>query len=136
MKAIVLIASIAVASGFAPPASSQGGGAVVATKPGGDGRADRQDHATITAIDPKTRGVTLKGPQGNEVVIVAGPEVKNFAQMKVGDNVDVQYLEALTLEPQEGRRQAGREPRKPRGERSLATGLPVEVGKYRSSPTS
>lgn len=103
MKAIAMIASIAAVSGFALPAFSQTGGAVVATKPGAAMAAQTvKINATITAIDPNTRGVTLKGPQGNEVVIVAGPEVKNFAQMKVGDNVDVQYVEALTLELKKG----------------------------------
>ena len=64
---------------------------------GPDGRADPSRTAstrgsssvtaTITAIDAKSRAITLKGPQGNEKTVVAGPEVKNFAQMKVGDQV-------------------------------------------------
>jgi len=58
--------------------------------------------ATITKIDRATRAVTLKGPQGKEVTITAGPEVKNFDQMKVGDQVDVEYVEALTLELKKG----------------------------------
>jgi len=58
--------------------------------------------ATITAIDPATRDVTLKGPQGNEIVVTAGPEVKNFANMKVGDQVNAEYVEALTLELKKG----------------------------------
>jgi Cu/Ag efflux protein CusF len=58
--------------------------------------------ATITAIDKATRDVTLKGPQGNAIVVQAGPEVKNFAQMHVGDKVDVEYTEALTLELKKG----------------------------------
>lgn len=58
--------------------------------------------ASITAIDAATRDVTLKGPQGNEVVVTAGPEVKNFANMHVGDQVDVRYVEAVTLELKKG----------------------------------
>ena len=108
MKALTIVVSIAIASGAALPASSQTGGAVVATKPGAAMVAQTvKVTATITAIDPKTRAVTLKGPQGNEVVIVAGPEVKNFAQMKVGDQVNVEYVEALTLELKKGGGQAG-----------------------------
>ncbi len=57
---------------------------------------------TITAIDAATRAVTVKGPQGKEVVFDAGPEVKNFAQMKVGDQVNVEFIEALTLELKKG----------------------------------
>ena len=58
--------------------------------------------ATITAIDKATRDVTLKGPQGNEVVLTAGPEVKNFDKLKVGDQVNLDYIEALTLELKKG----------------------------------
>ena len=58
--------------------------------------------ATITAIDKATRDVTLKGPQGNEITVTAGPEVKNFDSLKVGDQVDIQYFEALTLELKKG----------------------------------
>lgn len=58
--------------------------------------------ATITAIDKATRAVTLKGPQGNEKTVVAGPEVKNFDQLKVGDKVDLRYTEALALELKKG----------------------------------
>jgi Cu/Ag efflux protein CusF len=58
--------------------------------------------ATITGIDKASRDVTLKGPQGNEMTVTAGPEVKNFDRLKVGDTVDLQYVEALTLELRKG----------------------------------
>ena len=58
--------------------------------------------ATITAIDKATRDVTLKGPQGNELTVTAGPEVKNFDNLKVGDQVNLSYIEALTLELKKG----------------------------------
>jgi hypothetical protein len=77
--------------------------AAAATVPGAVGGA-RVLHvaATITAIDKATREVTLKGPQGNEVVVQAGPDVRNFDAMKVGDAVNVEYVEALTLELHKG----------------------------------
>jgi Cu/Ag efflux protein CusF len=59
-------------------------------------------NATITKIDPVTREVTLRGPQGREVPVTLGPEVKNFSQLKVGDNVTAEYVEALTLELKKG----------------------------------
>ena len=49
------------------------------------------------AIDKATRTVTLKGPQ-RTVDVVCGDEVRNFDQIRVGDNVVVKYVEALTLE--------------------------------------
>jgi ribosomal protein L6P/L9E len=54
--------------------------------------------ASVEAIDVATRSVTLKGPKGDVVTLTVGPEVKNLAQVKVGDRVSVRYAEALTLE--------------------------------------
>ena len=103
MKTALGLLSIAIACYLALPAAAQTSGAVVGTAPGVAAAAQTvKVAATITGIDPKTRAVTLKGPQGNEVVVTAGPEVKNFAQMKVGDQVNVQYVEALTLELKKG----------------------------------
>jgi len=88
---------------LASPVAAQTGTAVVGKGPGIAGAAQTVKlTATITAIDPKTRDITLKGPQGNEVTVTAGPEVKNFAKMKVGDQVNIEYLEALTLELKKG----------------------------------
>ena len=58
--------------------------------------------ATISALDAAKREITLKGPDGKEVTMVAGPEVKNYNQLKVGDKVDIQYVEALVLELKKG----------------------------------
>jgi hypothetical protein len=54
--------------------------------------------ADIAALDAATRGVTLKGPEGNVVELIAGPEVRNFDQLKVGDKVQMQVIEQLELE--------------------------------------
>ena len=58
--------------------------------------------ATIVALDKTTRDITLKGPRGNRVVVTAGPEVKNFDQLNVGDKVRAKYNEALVLELKKG----------------------------------
>jgi Cu/Ag efflux protein CusF len=58
--------------------------------------------ATVEAIDKATRHVTLKGKDGKELVVSAGPEVKNFDQIKVGDAVVARYVESLTLELKKG----------------------------------
>jgi len=87
----------------ASPAFAQTGAAMVGTAPGKAGAMETMKiTATITAIDKATRDVTLKGPQGNEMVVTAGPEVKNFDQLKVGDQVNLNYMEALTLELKKG----------------------------------
>lgn len=51
----------------------------------------------VTKIDAATRTVTLKNKDG-ETTIVAGPEVKNFAEIKVGDRFDVVYELAVAVE--------------------------------------
>ena len=53
--------------------------------------------ATVEAIDQKTREVTLKGPKGGMVSFVAGPDVKNLAQVQKGDEVVVEYAQALAV---------------------------------------
>jgi plasmid maintenance system killer protein len=51
----------------------------------------------IIKIDAATRTITLKNQDG-ESTIVAGPEVKNFAEIKVGDRFDVVYELAVAIE--------------------------------------
>jgi hypothetical protein len=77
--------------------------AVIASEPGKVSAAEVVTvSAVVTAIDAATRTVTLKGPQGNSFSVVAGPEVRNFAQIKVGDELVVRHLEALSLELKKG----------------------------------
>jgi Cu/Ag efflux protein CusF len=98
-----MVIALAVAAIAAVPAYAQTAGGVVATAPGKAVIADTiKISASITAIDKATRDVTLKGPDGNLVTVTAGADVKNFDQLKVGDQVDLQYIEALTLELKKG----------------------------------
>jgi ribosomal 50S subunit-recycling heat shock protein len=54
--------------------------------------------ATVTKIDAKDRWVTLKMDDGGVLDIQAGPEVKNFAQIKVGDHVSFTQADTVTIE--------------------------------------
>jgi Cu/Ag efflux protein CusF len=58
--------------------------------------------AEVVAIDKKTRTVTLKGEDGNAFDVIVGKEAKNFAQIKVGDRVIAEHMEALALELSKG----------------------------------
>lgn len=53
---------------------------------------------TITQVDQAARTVTVKRPAGDEVVINVSERVKNFAQVKVGDQVVLRQGQALVLE--------------------------------------
>ena len=103
MHKSTLIAALIVAATASFGASAQSSGAVVDRQPGKVGIAQAVDvTATISALDTAKREITLKGPDGKDVTMVAGPEVKNFSQLKVGDKVDIQYVEALVLELKKG----------------------------------
>jgi Cu/Ag efflux protein CusF len=51
--------------------------------------------ATVKKIDLKTRKVTIERPDGSVVTVTAGPEVRNLAQVKVGDVIRVSYYESI-----------------------------------------
>ena len=72
---------------------------VVSSEPG-KGMVTRtiQVTAQVVGIDRRARTVTLKGPEGKVADIVAGPEVRNFDQIRTGDMVVVRYVQALSLE--------------------------------------
>jgi hypothetical protein len=55
------------------------------------------EQATVTRVIAAKRWVTLKGAEGDTVQIECGPEVKNFAQIKVGDLLKITYTEKLTI---------------------------------------
>ncbi len=94
---------IALAAAFAVNASAQ---TAVVTSSSQPGKASAEQIVDVTAmivgIDRTTRDVTLRGPKGNWVVVTAGPDVKNFDQMNVGDQVHARYSEALVLELKKG----------------------------------
>ena len=79
-------------------------GAVVVQKDQGAVRAAKTVavQGVITAIDQESRRLTIKGGGGNELSLVAGPEVKNFAQLKVGDIVTLKAIQSLALELKKG----------------------------------
>ncbi|MDW3684292.1 hypothetical protein RA280_21575 [Cupriavidus sp. CV2] len=70
------------------------------------GKAELSETTKVTAvvmgIDRASRTVTLKGPKGRVFNLVVGEEARNFDQVKVGDEVVVEYKEALTLELMKG----------------------------------
>jgi len=47
--------------------------------------------ATVIAVNAESRLLVLRGPAGNEVALRAGPEVRNLAQVQVGDILRVSY---------------------------------------------
>jgi hypothetical protein len=58
--------------------------------------------AKVIGVDQADRLVALQLADGNEVVIVAGPEVRNLAQVKVGDMVNAEYQLAAVVSLKKG----------------------------------
>jgi hypothetical protein len=102
----IIVASFATLAAAQKPDVT--GGAVLKSEPGKATLARAGEaSAQVVAIDRTTRTLTLKGPDGKAVDVVAGDEVKNFDQIRVGDFVVARYLESLTLELQKTRVKAG-----------------------------
>jgi len=65
-------------------------------KPGGAVGRQVTVMADVTAVDPKKKTITLKGPNGSVVVLdVHNPE--QFTAVKKGDKVEAVYTEALAI---------------------------------------
>lgn len=80
-------ASVAAASGKAPGARMAAG--------------EVEIRAKVVELDMARRLATLKGPKGNVVTVEVPADVKNFDQVRVGDDLVVRYAAAVAarLEP-------------------------------------
>jgi hypothetical protein len=54
--------------------------------------------ATVTAVDPKTRTITVTGPQGNTCSFKVSPAVKNFDKIKPNDQVVLDYFDSIAFQ--------------------------------------
>jgi Cu/Ag efflux protein CusF len=53
--------------------------------------------AKVESVDQANRIVVIKGPMGRVIPLQVGDAVKNFAQIKAGDDVVVKYAEAVSV---------------------------------------
>ena len=65
-------------------------------RPAGTAAVQRTITVTVTAMDPKTSSVTVKGPNGYTYSRRVADK-KAFAQLKVGDQLDITWTEALLI---------------------------------------
>ena len=52
---------------------------------------------TIEAVEAQTRTITIKKSDGTYATIVAGPDISRFAEVKVGQTVNVRYYENVIV---------------------------------------
>jgi hypothetical protein len=98
---IFLVAALAAALPAAAQKPDAKGGETTMSEPGKAGMARAVEiSALVVSVDKKTRTLGLKGPKGAVAEVVAGDEVKNFDQIKVGDMVVVRVMQSLMLELQ------------------------------------
>jgi hypothetical protein len=103
MRKFTLIAAAVMSITAGAAVAQTGGAAAVKSEPGKVTVAETaQLTASVEAVDKAKRLITLKGSEGNIFVFQAGPAVKNFDQIKVGDLIVARYIEALTLELKPG----------------------------------
>ena len=55
----------------------------------------RDTRAVVVKVDQNSREVRLRRTDGRELTVVAGPEVRNLAQVSAGDTVRVTYYESV-----------------------------------------
>jgi Cu/Ag efflux protein CusF len=91
LLAVLLVLSIAAVGFAAEPAAKK------AEPPAWKTSSVVEENATVEAIDQKTRMVTLKGSKGNSVTFKASDEVRNLAQVSVGDTVKFAYYESIAV---------------------------------------
>lgn len=99
MRSLLLLSAITATLSLAAPAMAQTAGVMIESRPGAVAATRSiSAQATISAIDAQTRLIGLKAADGKTLSVVAGPEVKNFERLRVGDTVTLDYAESLTLE--------------------------------------
>ena len=53
--------------------------------------------AVVVAVDVEDRVIVLRGPEGNEMAMRAGPEVRNLEQVQPGDILRVGFYSGYTV---------------------------------------
>ena len=91
----LLVLSIAAVGFAAEPAGKSP--ATKAEPPSWKTSSAVEETATVEAVDQATRMVTLKGAKGKSVTFKASDEVRNLAQVKVGDTVKFAYYESIAV---------------------------------------
>jgi hypothetical protein len=101
--AIVSLAACAAKSPTPAPAAASATPAVVAAQSTSEtnGAIERHTELTIKAkvvdVDHDKRHVTLRGPNGNTETYAVDESVKNFPQVKKGDEVVAKYYQAIAV---------------------------------------
>ena len=97
-----LVAALAAVM-LALPVAAQTGGAAAPTVKDMKMVADMVTvTAKVEAVDQAKRTISLKGPLGRTLTLKVGSQAINFPQVKVGDELVVKYVEAVSIKLEKG----------------------------------
>jgi len=99
-----IIRAVAIAAALPATALAQGVAATAVAAKGDGARlaaAQIEVRARVVEIDTSRRVVTLRGPEGNVVAVEVPSEIRNFGQIRIGDDLVVRHTTAIAaaLEP-------------------------------------
>ena len=102
-RSILLAALIAAVPVLAAAQQAAKAATVIEKEKGAVTVADAVElQVVVTALDKNTRAVTVQEPNGKVMTFTAGPQIKNFSKIKIGDLVTLSYIAALGLELKKG----------------------------------
>lgn len=108
-QGIVLFMAAPGAKPAEPSVTATGAAAAPGEKPAGEVKATIKGTVTISAIDMKTRVVTLVGPEGRSFKVTAAKDVA-IDKVKVGDKVNAEYTEAVAVSVEPAPKKAAKKP--------------------------
>ncbi|MGB4912594.1 MAG: hypothetical protein WBO95_10795 [Candidatus Dechloromonas phosphoritropha] len=102
-RSILLAALIAAVPVLAAAQQAAKAATVIEKEKGAVTVADAVElQVVVTALDKNTRAVTVQEANGKVMTFTAGPQIKNFSKIKIGDLVTLSYIAALGLELKKG----------------------------------
>ncbi len=98
LPAALLTLSACTSTTKAPPPPQSSASFVYAEGvPGGTYVRTTKATAKVTFIDKEERKITLLNSDGKKTTLTAGPEVRNFNQIRVGDEVHLETAEEMVI---------------------------------------
>jgi hypothetical protein len=95
--AVLVLAMLLSSTAMAATTKSAAKSSMKGGKPYFEATETTTAHALVLSINQSTRHVKLKTDAGDTVKVTAPAEVKNLAEIKKGDTVNITYTEKLTI---------------------------------------
>jgi hypothetical protein len=110
IKPLRIALAVALAATLPATVLAQGASATAVTAKADGARvaaAEIQVRAKVVEIDTARRVVTLRGPKGNVVAVEVPAEVRNFDQIRIGDDLVVRHTGAVVVALEPARKNSG-----------------------------